>query len=550
MIAISFFWRPHYFQAAGARLFSILVAGGVLLGVSGCQGLTGAWGGRGLSSVERAERAWQAVQRARPGTVAAKTALHEYNEAVVGVIQSLRETEGTAEWGRPMVIDGARPWRLAFDPPARRGSARTLAVADFAQCVVAADVKVRGFDRVVARGGLGVPVVLVQDDPVRAIRPFHPPKGDYLPATAVLEFPEAGSGGAAEARLRFYNPLAVSAVEAGPRSLALAENLTAPLQFSLTDSTLDENGPDRLASSASGEDESKLFFPLLYDPGKTPVVFVHGLRSGPVVWKNAVNELFADPELRRRYQPVCFVYPSGLPIPISAARLRQLLQASRNTLDPGHRHAGFDRMVLVGHSMGGLVARMQVIDSGRDFWRAFFTASPNALASEIDPATRKMVRGALMFDRLPNVKTVVFITTPHRGSEIADLGIVQSVAQLLLAVPKSARKRFKALTDLPPAVIHPALRSFSDWGNNGVENLSTKHPYFEALAKRPMATSFHSIIGVKDAGHPADGTDGVVPYRSAHLKGAATETVVPYPHGCVERSGTVGALLKILKGER
>jgi len=72
----------------------------------------------------------------------------------------------------------------------------------------------------------------------------------------VLEFAHAGSGGSAEARLRLYNLLAVSAVEAGPHCPTLAENLTAPPQFSLTGSTLDENGPDRLALSASGEDES------------------------------------------------------------------------------------------------------------------------------------------------------------------------------------------------------------------------------------------------------------------------------------------------------
>src|SRR6185295_12524098 len=96
--------------------------------------------------------------------------------------------------------------------------------------------------------------------------------------------------------------------------------------------------------------------------------------SSPVVWKNSINELLADPELRRRYQPVCFIYPSRLPVPASAARLRELLKRSRETLDPAHHNAGFGQMVLVGHSMGGLLVRMQAIDSGMDFWRSFFTA--------------------------------------------------------------------------------------------------------------------------------------------------------------------------------
>ena len=499
------------------------------------------------NSLDKARRAWETIQRESPDTVNAQNALKVYDQEVVAIVKSLRAHEGTVAWGKTIPLSGAKSWKLSFDAPKRQGSARTLSLLEFAHCRVASDVKLSGFDRVMAHGGLGVPVVLVQDNPLRAMRLFHPPKGDFLPATAVLEFPGIDASGAAQARLRFYDPLAVSSIKVGPHSLPLAENLTAPLQLFLTDSTVDENGPARLSPSVSGEDESKLFFINRYDQTKVPVVFVHGLRSGPVIWKNAINELLGDPDLRRRYQPVCFVYPSGLPVPTSAARLRQLLKASQEKLDPGHDSAGFDRMVLVGHSMGGLLARMQVIDSGRDFWRSFFTAAPQKIEAEIDAATQKMVRNSLLFDHLPNVKTVVFITTPHQGSEVADIGIVQSVARVILAVPKTAQKRFKALAELPPAYIHPALRSFSDWGNSGVENLSTQHPYFQALAHRPILVPFHSVIGVGNAVDPHEGTDGVVPYRSAHLDGAASEVIVPYPHGCVERPGTVGAVMKILK---
>jgi triacylglycerol esterase/lipase EstA (alpha/beta hydrolase family) len=394
---------------------------------------------------------------------------------------------------------------------------------------------------------LGIPVVLIQDDPREVRRLYHPPHGDFLPATAVIEFSDNPGGRAASARLAFYNPLNAPSVRVGERLLPLAENLTAPLQFALPDSTQDEEPKDRPAPSVSGEQESRLFFPAPYDRSKTPVVFIHGLRSGPVIWKNAINALLADPELRRHYQPVCFVYPSGLPIPTSAARLRQLLMESRGQLDPASRDPGFDKIVLVGHSMGGLVARMQVIDSGRDFWNAFFAASPSRIEREIDQPTRTMIRKSLLFHRLDNVKTVVFITTPHRGSEIADLGIVQAVAKFVVDLPSTTRQHLAGVQDLPPTLIHPSLRTFNDWGNTGVENLSTKHPYFEALARRPITVPFHSIIGIGSATDPQDASDGVVPFRSAHLPGAASESILPFPHGCVERQGTVDALLKILK---
>ena len=490
------------------------------------------------------------MQQEAPGTESAQKNLVLYDQAVTAVVRSLHEREGTAAWGHDMELKGARPRRVTFDPHTRNGTTRTYALSDFSRCRVAADVKLGGFDRIVAHGDLGIAVVLSQDDFHRVAQPFHPSHGEFLPATVVLEFSDRVPGRFAEARLRFYNPMIVSSLNVGGRTRTLTANLTAPLEFSLTDSMVDENGPRKLTPSASGEDESRLFFINRYDKTKVPVVFVHGLRSGPVVWKNAINELLADPELRRRFQPVCFVYPSGLPIPVSAARLRELLKESREKLDHGHKDAGFDQMVLVGHSMGGLVARMQVIDSGKEFWRSFYAASPQNLAAEVDAGTQKMVKGSLVFQHQPNVKTVVFISTPHQGSELADNGILQAAARLILFLPKTARQQFKALTELPPAYINPTLRSFNEWGNNGVENLSTKHPYFHALAQRPILVPFHSVIAVGNAIDPHDGSDGVVPYRSAHLDGAASETVVPYPHGCCERSGTVQAVLKILKGTK
>jgi hypothetical protein len=366
----------------------------------------------------------------------------------------------------------------------------------------------------------------------------------------VLEFPTAAPGHPARARLRFYNPLAVQELTVGQHPQRLAENLTAALQSSLTDATFDTEGSRKLAPSASDETESHLFFLNRYDSTKIPVVFVHGLNCGPSVWKNAVNGLFADPELRRRYQPVCFVYPTRLPVPTSAARLRELLKRARDTLDPGHQDAGFGRMILVGHSMGGLLARLQVIDSGTDFWRSFFTATQREVAVEIDDKTQRMVRSALFFKKQSGIKTVVFISTPHQGSVIADVSIVRAVSRIILFIPKTARRSLQALTELPPAYIHPALREFHDWGMEGTENLSTGHPYFSALARHRVAVPFHSIIATRGAADTRESSDGVVPYWSAHLDGAASETLVPCLHACLEKPGTVQAVMKILQDDR
>lgn len=513
-----------------------------------CQGLKPALITRSEESrltpgLDQAWEAWQVMQQEAPGSLAAQQALLQYNRSVEQVVKSLRHQEQTNAWGQEFSWRGTRPWRVTFDSSMSKGSKRNLLLSAFSGCQPAAEVKLQGFDRVVLRSGLGVPVVLSQTEPQRAAHPFHSTDGEFIPATAVLAFPSTATGHPIEARLRFYDPMTTSVVEVGRHALPLAENLTAPLQYTLTDEI-----PDRKKVPLTRDAiESQLFFVNRYDPNKVPVIFVHGLRCGPTVWKNSINELLADPDLRRRYQPVCFIYPTQLSIPASAARLRELLKRSRDTLDPGHDDPGFGKLVLVGHSMGGLLSRLQVIDSGDEFWAAFFTAPPREIAAQVDAATAKLVRDSLFFRRQSNVKSVVFIGTPHRGSLLADNSLIRTLARILLILPETAGKRLQALTSLPPAYIHPTLRSFHDWGVDGTENLSTQHPFFRALARRPIGVPYHSIIATRNPADFRRSDDGCVPYWSSHLDGAVTETIVPYPHACLEKPATVQSVLKLLR---
>ena len=120
--------------------------------------------------------------------------------------------------------------------------------------------------------------------------------------------------------------------------------------------------------------------------------------------------------------------------------------------------------------------------------------------------------------------------------------------RLILFLPETARQHMLALAALPPAYINPTLRGFHNWGVEGTENCTTGHPFFTALAQHPLAVSYHSIIATQNAADFRIGGDGVVPYWSAHLDGAASETIVPYIHVCLEKPKTVRAVMKILKG--
>ncbi|MFM8655688.1 MAG: esterase/lipase family protein, partial [Chthoniobacterales bacterium] len=166
-----------------------------------------------------------------------------------------------------------------------------------------------------------------------------------------------------------------------------------------------------------------------YDPEKIPVVFVHGLMSRPETWVPAVNELMADEEIRERYQFWFFLYPSGLPVWGSAAELRSEMDRYRAKFDPARRNRNFDRMVLAGHSMGGLISSLQIRTGGKALWQQFMNTPPYELS--ISPQLKARIVKIVQFKPRPEISRVVFFSTPHRGSELAVNPVAEFFARLI-----------------------------------------------------------------------------------------------------------------------
>ena len=173
-----------------------------------------------------------------------------------------------------------------------------------------------------------------------------------------------------------------------------------------------------------------------YRRGRVPVVFVHGLWSGPWSWAPMVEALEADPDIRDRYQFWTFGYSTGDPILYSAWLLRRDLDEARRRFDPDGTDAAFDRTVVVGHSMGGLLAKMMVQDSGSRLWRLVSDRPFEELAG--DPEDRDLFRRALFFQPRPEVRRVVFIATPHRGSRV-DRGRLERLGARLVRIQEPLR---------------------------------------------------------------------------------------------------------------
>ena len=283
-----------------------------------------------------------------------------------------------------------------------------------------------------------------------------------------------------------------------------------------------------------------------YRPGLVPVVFVHGTASSVVRWAEMLNRLQADRDIRSRFQFWFFQYDSDNPIALSALRLREALSAAVARLDPEGRDPALHRMVLIGHSQGGLLVKMQSISSGDRIWNAVSRKPLDQL--RLSDSTRDLFRRGLFVEPLPEVARVVFISTPQRGSFVAGWRFVTDLARRLTTLPFRLTGVAADLARNPDAVRNPFVPTATD-------NMSPRSPFIQGLQEVPVAPPIkvHSIISVEEA-YWSDGSfdavhgnDGVVAYSSAHIEPVESEMVVRSPHSCQSNPHTIEEVRRILR---
>jgi pimeloyl-ACP methyl ester carboxylesterase len=89
-----------------------------------------------------------------------------------------------------------------------------------------------------------------------------------------------------------------------------------------------------------------------YAEEKTPVLFIHGMSGHPREFATLIEGL--DPQL---YQAWVLQYPSG-------ERIQAIVDGLHRILQSMHAKRGFERLCIVAHSMGGLVAHQLLRDQG------------------------------------------------------------------------------------------------------------------------------------------------------------------------------------------
>ena len=377
--------------------------------------------------------------------------------------------------------------------------------------------------------GWGVPVVGVSR-PDRAAQPFAPSQGYHLPVTVVADMHLRG--GACETTIRFLNPEVTKSVSIVGKLRPVAGDLYTPNL-----ATFRRGNPLVLSLRWLFQVDrfsypTRLIFMQPYDPKRIPVVLVHGLLSTPLMWAEVVNGLQADPVIRKNFQFWAFFYPTGQPVPVSALDLRISLRAaeSRYRLSRG--------IVLVGHSMGGIIARAQVSDSGGNtLFNGVFGADAPHVAKRLSNAP--LLRDSLIFERDKNVRRAVFVCVPHQGSTIALAGPVGFVASLI-RLPNNIVGAVKEVADV---VTTMDLRR----PPTSIAGLSPRSPFLKALNARPIRIPHHTLLGDRGRRDSPNSSDGVVPYSSAHLATAESELVVPADHGAFRHPAAIAEMRRILR---
>ncbi|WP_295406041.1 alpha/beta hydrolase [uncultured Thiocystis sp.] len=418
----------------------------------------------------------------------------------------------------PDLLEDATKSALIPAGPERSG---VHAPADFANLapVPTSRVTTPGLHRV----GIGLPMV-------GALPPAdaNAPRAGYRVPLTLLALPKSNPSECCDAAL--VDPDRVRSVRTVHGEFAIAMDLEAPIDAIRATGPSPVAGLLKLIRPGRFSGTPRVVFLQPFAPDKIPVVLVHGLMSTPLMWAPLVKALLADERIRTHFQFWFFFYPTGQPVPLSALQLREALDAVARD------HGPHKPMVLIGHSMGGILSRAQV--SRMSAREAETIRSGVASLPETS-----LVRRALIFDPRRDVSRAVFMFTPHRGSRLAanNLGawgirlirlpdwLLGTMMHYALLIPGIAEER-------PPTSIH---------------GLSPNSSFLRALDRTQPTVPTHTILGDRGRrrGSLLASSDGVVAYSSAHLAAAKSEVVVPAGHGGFDHPLAIAELRRILHQE-
>jgi pimeloyl-ACP methyl ester carboxylesterase len=415
---------------------------------------------------------------------------------------------------------------------------------EFERFEFVSDFDTTGLQNVYHTYGLGVPLIGIRSSSTatEGNEQEYYPIGLSVPLTAFIQTScqttDDEQSCSHKCLIQLIDPLEQTDIEIGERKAPLESDISTPVAYYLSDPLL---GTSAFATAAMLDADFASKFRGMYmlepfDPARIPVVLVHGFWSSPTTWTEMFNDLRADKAIRDNYQFWFYMYPSGQPFWFSARQMRNDMQELREHLDPQHSYPALDQIVLVGHSMGGLVSRLQTLDSENRFWNLISDRPIEEL--KCDEAARNCLRETLYFTANPAITRVITIGTPHRGSNVAN-STTRWLGHQLFRLPAN-------LTNQYAEVVRENKDYFRDSHlleiSTSIDSLSPDSHFFDAMqaARRSPRVTYNNIIGIKprsswSIGKPSPPSDGVVLAESARTADASSEIEVPAEHSVIHQ---------------
>ena len=454
-------------------------------------------------------------------------ARRDYNFAVARIFTVVRDAK-LDPWTQPMRVGANGEFVLTWNRDPR--PEWNLALYDL---IPADELDFKGtyVKDHVTKEGIGAPLVAKRELTAQQASAFFTPPYIYYSVTATAQF--EGS----RCVISINDPLAAESVRVDGNSYPLAADFTASYAMLLAREKPEKLGLARMLRPQEYAATARVARLEPYNPNKTVLLVIHGLMDTPATWVPMLNDLRGDKDIRRNYQFWFYSYPSGYPYPYSAAILRQELDAIEKKF-PLRKP-----MVVVAHSMGGSITHTLLTDAGTTLWLEAFGHPP--AQTPMDPKSKHLLEEVLIFEHRRDIGRVVFMSTPHRGADLAS-NWVGRIGSMLVRTPTkllTIGQTLRANLTADPAALK--LKRLP----NSVDTLAPNNRFVVAINKIPMtkAIPYHSIIGDRGRGDTPNSSDGVVAYWSSHVDGAKSERIVPSGHGSPLNPQAIAEVHRILQ---
>lgn len=339
----------------------------------------------------------------------------------------------------------------------------------------------------------------------------------------------------------------------------LTANFSASYGSWIEENQLEEVTYLNLLSQRGQQTLPYLFMLEPYNPNKQVIIMLHGLASSPITWVTLTNDIFNDEALREHFQVWQVFYPTNMPMLENRYQIQTLIETAYQNVGANRTTAAGNNSVLIGHSMGGVISRLML--SNNDLTKGLtelndIPLNNNAARNASNDLFNSYQQPNQLLNRfklnaIPQVDTAVFIAAPHRGTEFADLWFTRALRKIIsMPVALSNILDNEAGEELAKTPLGSLFLQ------NGASQLSDESAFMQLTDNVDIAgdVTYHSIMGKLDNDlinrleliETDQGSDGIVPYKSSHLEGAKSETILAGSHNIHTNPKTILQLRKIL----